>query len=222
VSRLCSRYGIRTLAVGILVLGLVGGILLSADRRAEQKDVQAGVAAMHEADEIQALKVSLADEWRANAPQRAAEAQAQAKANAAAKSAAQVASRANNAARDALTASRSQTRTTPKVNVPKSCSAFSGNQGIGCALMLQAGFGLDQMSCLVNIWNKESGWKTTAANGSGAYGIPQARPASKMAAYGSDYLTNPATQIKWGLDYIKDRYTSPCGAWSFWGSHNWY
>jgi hypothetical protein len=75
----------------------------------------------------------------------------------------------------------------------------------------------------VSIWNKESGWKTTDKNSSsGAYGIPQALPASKMAAYGSDYLTNPVPQIKWGLSYIKGRYNSPCGAWSFWQSHNWY
>jgi len=77
-------------------------------------------------------------------------------------------------------------------------------------------------SCLNNIWTRESGWNYQAENASGAYGIPQALPASKMAAYGSDYLTNPVPQIKWGLDYIKNRYKTPCGAWSFWQAHSWY
>ncbi|BFO21081.1 hypothetical protein SHKM778_74690 [Streptomyces sp. KM77-8] len=57
---------------------------------------------------------------------------------------------------------------------------------------------------------------------SGAYGLVQALPASKMASAGSDWKTNPATQIKWGLDYMKDRYGSACDAWSFWQANNWY
>jgi Transglycosylase SLT domain len=73
-----------------------------------------------------------------------------------------------------------------------------------------------QWSCLLSLWNRESGWVYDAENtASGAYGIPQALPASKMASAGSDYLTNPATQIKWGLGYIQGRYGTPCGAWNF-------
>jgi hypothetical protein len=79
------------------------------------------------------------------------------------------------------------------------------------------------MNCLVPLWTKESHWNEKSKNtSSGAYGIPQALPASKMAVYGADYLTNPVPQIKWGLNYIKGRYTSPCGAWTFWQSHGWY
>ena len=69
----------------------------------------------------------------------------------------------------------------------------------------------------------ESGWQVTATNpGSGAYGIPQSLPASQMASAGPDWRTNPATQIKWGLTYIHDRYGSPSGAWAHEQSHNWY
>ena len=79
------------------------------------------------------------------------------------------------------------------------------------------------MPCLDKMWTRESNWRTTAENPSShSYGIPQALPASKMATFGSDYRTNPATQIKWGLDYIKNRYGSPCQAWTFWQAHNWY
>jgi resuscitation-promoting factor RpfB len=77
-------------------------------------------------------------------------------------------------------------------------------------------------SCLNNIWTRESGWNYQAENASGAYGIPQALPASKMASAGADYLTNPKTQIIWGLGYIQGRYGNPCGAWSFWEAHGYY
>jgi hypothetical protein len=80
-----------------------------------------------------------------------------------------------------------------------------------------ASYGWDnttQWTCLYNLWERESGWNVYAENPySGAYGIPQSLPASKMAMFGSDYLTNPVTQIKWGLYYIKGTYSTPCGAW---------
>ncbi|MDR1428307.1 MAG: ubiquitin-like domain-containing protein [Bifidobacteriaceae bacterium] len=81
----------------------------------------------------------------------------------------------------------------------------------------------DQFKCLVALWDRESHWNTTAANKySGAYGIPQALPGSKMASAGDDWRTNPKTQIKWGLGYIKGRYDTPCGAWSAFQSKGWY
>jgi resuscitation-promoting factor RpfB len=79
-----------------------------------------------------------------------------------------------------------------------------------------------QYGCLDDIWSRESGWRYNAENASGAYGIPQALPGSKMATAGSDWQTNPATQIKWGLGYIQGRYSSPCDAWAFWQGHGWY
>ena len=78
-------------------------------------------------------------------------------------------------------------------------------------------------NALVNLWNRESGWNVTNKNrSSGAYGIPQALPASKMSSAGSDYLTNYKTQINWGLSYIKSRYGSPSNAWSSFRSKGWY
>lgn len=85
------------------------------------------------------------------------------------------------------------------------------------------GWGTDQFSCLTLLWNRESGWRVNATNtSSGAYGIPQALPGSKMASAGSDWETNPATQIKWGLKYITDRYSTPCGAWAHSEATGWY
>ena len=107
--------------------------------------------------------------------------------------------------------------------IPASCDEFSGNRATGCALMLKAGFAIDQFPCLNKLWNKESDWNHKASNsGSGAYGIPQALPGSKMSSEGSDWRTNPATQIKWGLGYIEGRYGSPCKAWSHSQSVGWY
>jgi septal ring factor EnvC (AmiA/AmiB activator) len=85
------------------------------------------------------------------------------------------------------------------------------------------GWGSDQMSCLVRLWNQESGWRANAVNpSSDAYGIAQALPPEKMSSAGPDWLTNADTQINWGLTYIKGRYGSPCGAWAHEVSNNWY
>jgi hypothetical protein len=81
----------------------------------------------------------------------------------------------------------------------------------------------DQFQCFSNIVNHESTWNYRAQNpSSGAYGLVQALPGSKMSSAGADWQTNPATQIKWGLNYMNSRYDSPCGAWSFWQANNWY
>jgi hypothetical protein len=83
--------------------------------------------------------------------------------------------------------------------------------------------GAGQFQCFSNIVDHESGWDYTATNpSSGAYGLMQALPGSKMSSAGADWRTNPATQIKWGLNYMNDRYGSPCGAWDFWQANNWY
>jgi hypothetical protein len=85
------------------------------------------------------------------------------------------------------------------------------------------GYGANQFDCFNNIIMRESMWRVNATNpGSGAYGIPQALPGSKMATVASDWRTNPATQIIWGINYMKDRYGSPCGAWGFKSGHGWY
>ena len=103
------------------------------------------------------------------------------------------------------------------VNDPAGAQAYAASQ------LASYGWGPDQMQCLKTLWTKESDWTTTATNASsGAYGIVQSLPAEKMASAGADYLTNYRTQINWGLNYIKQSYQSPCGAWNFHLSHNWY
>ena len=90
-------------------------------------------------------------------------------------------------------------------------------------MVMARGWGESEFNCLVSLWNKESGWRVNANNASsGAYGIPQALPGSKMASAGSDWQTNPATQITWGLGYIEGRYGTPCGAWASSEARGWY
>ncbi|MDL4772261.1 lytic transglycosylase domain-containing protein [Actinomadura xylanilytica] len=80
-----------------------------------------------------------------------------------------------------------------------------------------------QFGCLERLWARESGWNERARNGAtGAHGIPQALPGSKMASAGPDWRSNPRTQIRWGLRYIKHRFGTPCGAWSHFRSAGWY
>ncbi|MCU4672550.1 transglycosylase SLT domain-containing protein [Microbacterium fluvii] len=96
-------------------------------------------------------------------------------------------------------------------------------QAIAYDMVIARGWDDADYDCLVALWKKESGWRVNAYNsGSGAYGIPQALPGSKMASAGADWATNPATQIKWGLGYISGRYGTPCGAWSHSQSAGWY
>jgi hypothetical protein len=95
-------------------------------------------------------------------------------------------------------------------------------KGIARSILASQGMGDDQYACLDYLWTKESGWRVNAYNPSGAYGIPQALPGSKMASAGADWQTNPATQITWGLQYIDARYGSPCGAKAHSVLKNWY
>lgn len=112
----------------------------------------------------------------------------------------------------------------PAVPTPSPISVAPGSAKEEAKRQLAGyGWGDDQFSCLVSLWEKESNWNHTAANpSSGAYGIPQSLPGNKMASAGADWQTNPATQIKWGLGYIKDRYQTPCGAWNHSIAVGWY
>lgn len=94
---------------------------------------------------------------------------------------------------------------------------------IAQALLSEFGFARSEFACLDLIYSQESGWRWNADNPrSSAYGIPQALPGSKMASAGTDWATNPVTQIRWGLGYIRDRYGSPCQAWAFKRGRGWY
>ncbi|GAB2468743.1 hypothetical protein GCM10027063_06410 [Promicromonospora xylanilytica] len=105
-----------------------------------------------------------------------------------------------------------------------SAPAPSGSvKEIGQQMAAARGWTGQEWTCLELLWERESGWNYQAANpSSGAYGIPQALPGSKMGSAGSDWATNPATQIEWGLGYIADRYGTPCGAWGHSESVGWY
>jgi hypothetical protein len=109
--------------------------------------------------------------------------------------------------------------TAPAVGKPDPGTA----QAIAYELVLARGWDEGQYSCLVALWNRESHWNVYAHNpSSGAYGIPQALPGSKMASAGADWATNPETQIRWGIGYIAARYATPCGAWEHSERENWY
>jgi len=117
-----------------------------------------------------------------------------------------------------------ESRSQPEpVEVSADCADYSGNRQIGCSLLAEFGYGVDQMASLDALWTRESGWNHLAQNPStGAYGIPQALPGEKMASAGDDWRTNPATQIRWGLSYIQQRYGSPDAAWAFFQANGWY
>ncbi len=106
--------------------------------------------------------------------------------------------------------------------VPSAPPNPASAQGIAYKLLPSFGFSTNQFGCLNDIWSRESGWRYNAENASGAYGIPQALPGSKMASAGPNWQTNPTTQIKWGLGYIKGRYGTPCAAWAAWQVQGWY
>jgi hypothetical protein len=225
VSRLWSRFGIRALAVVLLLVGVVGGYYLGQDREVQQQGISAQLAANADQQEMELIKERHRQNMIATAQQREAERVAREKALAAAKAEAERAQKAEEAAsRKKREEAEKNTAMKPYTGpIPASCNEFSGNRKTGCALMIGAGFKIDQFPCLNKLWDKESGWNHKARNSSsGAYGIAQALPPTKMSSVADDWQTNPATQIKWGLGYIKGRYKTPCGAWSHSQSVGWY
>ncbi|MEW1833780.1 lytic transglycosylase domain-containing protein [Microbacterium sp. NPDC079995] len=122
------------------------------------------------------------------------------------------------------TQSRSSASTRSSSWSPPFVSPNPGSaQAIAYDMVTARGWGDSEFACLVALWKKESGWRVNAYNASsGAYGIPQALPGRKMSSVGSDWETNPATQITWGLGYIQGRYGTPCGAWGKSQRSGWY
>ena len=230
VSLLWRRVGkVRAIAALALVAALVGGLVVAnwdSGKKVEPVNTAADAALPRAAG-------SAPGSTAAGQPseQASGQASAQSKAQDAASAAAAQAKAAEDAARKKKEeeATRSVTRTLgpPTYPIPAQCDVYKGksdNKWRGCGLVFAAGFGFDQMSpCLEKLWDKESHWTTTARNkSSGAYGIAQALPPSKMGSVGSDWSWNPETQIKWGLSYIKGRYKTPCAAWSHSQSTGWY
>jgi hypothetical protein len=148
---------------------------------------------------------------------------AQQAAQAAAARAAQArqAAQAAQAAQQAAAASSAPAASAAPSAAPVAVAPGSAQQ-IAMSMLGSYGWASSQFSCLNSLWSRESGWRTTAENPSGAYGIPQALPGSKMASAGPDWQTSATTQIRWGLGYIKGQYGSPCGAWSHEEATGWY
>ncbi|MDQ1048280.1 pyruvate/2-oxoglutarate dehydrogenase complex dihydrolipoamide acyltransferase (E2) component [Streptomyces sp. V4I2] len=143
---------------------------------------------------------------------------------AARKAAAQTAIEKKEAAEKA--AQEAKERAEAKTKASRDSSSFPVQNSYTIAqiqAMAQAMVPSGQWQCFSNIVDHESSWNYRAVNASsGAYGLFQALPGSKMSSVGADWQTNPATQIKWGLNYMDSRYGSPCEAWSFWQANNWY
>ncbi|MFD0417126.1 transglycosylase SLT domain-containing protein [Streptomyces sp. NPDC127108] len=183
----------------------------SVAQQADAQAMAADTAAKKSAAEA-ARKQAAKD---AVAKQQAAEKAEKAEKEAAAKKAAEKKEREKDAAESK--ASRSSGRDASDF-APQSSYTVAQVQAMA-RQMVPAG----QFQCFSNIVNHESTWNYKATNASsGAYGLVQALPGSKMSSAGADWRTNPATQIKWGLNYMNDRYGSPCGAWDFWQNNNWY
>ena len=211
MDRLWSRVGVRATSVGLLVAGVIGGVHLGQLREQHQQTPSSTqVTAYADGNDLMLLKARQNEHAAARAWERAAGSDAAGEAAVEARTAATKA-RQQQKKTIARKAAESRGFSGP---IPSSCREFSGNRKIGCALMLSSGFPIAEFPCLEKLWTKESGWNEKAANPSGAYGIPQALPGSKMGSEGSDWRTNPATQIKWGLGYVKGRYNTPCGAWN--------
>ena len=150
---------------------------------------------------------------------KAAAAKAAAAKAAAAKAAAQQAAQ-QQAAQQQATQQQAAQQTTAQ---PATSAPLGSPQQIAEQMLSQFGWSSSQFSCLQPLWALESGWNIYASNpSSGAYGIPQALPGSKMASAGPDWQGDAATQIRWGLTYIQGTYGSPCAAWSHEEADGWY
>ncbi len=161
-----------------------------------------------------------------SAAAKAAVAKAAAQQAAAAKAAAAKAAAAKAAAAKAAAqqqAAQQQAASQTAVQQPAASAPSGSPQQIAEQMLSQFGWSSGQFSCLQPLWAQESGWNLYASNpSSGAYGIPQALPGSKMASAGPDWQSNAATQIRWGLTYIQGTYGSPCAAWSHEQADGWY
>lgn len=188
----------------------------AADKAAADKTAADKAAADKAAADKATADKAAADQ--AAAAKAAADKATADQAAAAQKAAADAATKQAADAAAAQTAAAAQAAATPvAVDDPAGAKAYAAS------VLSSYGWGQGEMTALNALWEKESGWRTTATNASsGAYGIVQSLPASKMATAGADWQTNYQTQIKWGLDYIKQRYGSPSAALAFHLANNWY
>ncbi|MGV9315050.1 aggregation-promoting factor C-terminal-like domain-containing protein [Streptomyces sp. NPDC003691] len=229
-----SRISVRGFAVAsataVTTVGAVVGVASGNPQSSDNVETAASDATTLLADvpsgeQAQVQAVALAEQ--AGAQAAAAEATAKKSAEESARVAAAKSAKEKKAAAEAKAKKdREEAKERAQRDKARDASSFTAKASYTIAevkdmarQMMSAG----DFQCFSSIVTKESGWRYTATNpSSGAYGLVQSYPASKMASAGPDWRTNPATQIKWGLNYMNDRYGSPCGAWDFWQKNRWY
>ncbi|MFB8246650.1 transglycosylase SLT domain-containing protein [Streptomyces sp. NPDC001046] len=191
------------------------GTTLLADIPAGQQ-AQVQTASLTQQADVQAIAADASAKKDAEEAARKAAAET---AIAKKKAAAQKAAEAEKAAEERAEAKKAASRSKDISDFPVASSYTIAQIQAMARQMVPAG----QFQCFSNIVDHESDWNYKAVNpSSGAYGMFQALPGTKMASAGADWRTNPATQIKWGLNYMNERYGSPCDAWSFWQANHWY
>lgn len=222
-----SRISVRGIAVAsataVTTVGAVVGVASGSEPTAAAAQPVADASALDNiagAQQVDAQLTSLSEQVQTQ----------QAAAETAAKTAAAQAARKKAAAVAAAKKAQAEAEAKAKAERKKEeallkAAASSGNYSVSAVqAMAQQIIGSgSQFQCFSWIVSRESGWNYRASNASsGAYGLVQALPGSKMASAGADWQTNPSTQIKWGLGYMNNRYGSPCGAQQFWEANGWY
>ncbi len=204
-----------------LVIQQVTARLAAARAAAAQQAALAAEAQRVAQAVAQQAAVQAASDQQAAQAQQAQQAQ---QAAAQAQQAGQAAAQAQQATQAAAQAAPAQQSTQAQQSPSQPTAGQSTGDPKGYARQLLSSRGeAGQFGCLDSLWGRESGWQVSASNASsGAYGIPQALPGSKMASVGPDWQSNAATQILWGLGYIDGRYGSPCAAWSHSQANGWY
>lgn len=236
-ARMSVVAGVIAAALGVASLGTAANAALTlpeASRVAEartaaeasnNKAAEEAAAAKKAAAEKAAADKAAADKAAADkaAADQAAAAQAAADQAAAEKAAAEKAAADAAAKQAADAAAAAAAEAAAAAAAPKAVDDPAAAKAYAASILGSYGWSAAEMTALNTLWEKESNWKTTATNASsGAYGIVQSLPAGKMASAGADWQTNYQTQIKWGLNYIKERYGSPSAALAFHLANNWY
>jgi hypothetical protein len=226
-ARMSVVAGVIAAALGVASLGTAANAALTLPEASRVAEARTAAEASNNkaAEEAAAAKKAAAEKAAADkaAADQAAAAQAAADQAAAEKAAAEKAAADAAAKQAADAAAAAAAEAAAAAAAPKAVDDPAAAKAYAASILGSYGWSAAEMTALNTLWEKESNWKTTATNASsGAYGIVQSLPAGKMASAGADWQTNYQTQIKWGLNYIKERYGSPSAALAFHLANNWY
>jgi hypothetical protein len=229
VTRISVRGFAVASATAVTTVGAVVGVASGSEQAQSTNDVEATAADATLLADIPAGQQAQAQTASLTQQADTASAQAQAQAKKKAEEAARKQAAKDAAAKKAAAKKKAEEE---RAKQEASRSESRGILGLGgggsfsasdVQAMAKQIVGGGQFQCFSNIVSRESGWNYQATNAStGAYGLVQALPGSKMSSAGSDWKTNPKTQIKWGLNYMNSRYHSPCQAWDYWQANGWY